>query len=95
MPSNLEHLVESLNMSNGLTSVFIEVLVISGSILAETNREKETVFWLGQRDHARNMLSTCHAMGVYCAIMEVSFTYCSKFLADLRLVEEFSVSISK
>ncbi|MFD1175995.1 hypothetical protein ACFQ3W_06690 [Paenibacillus puldeungensis] len=39
-------------MSNGLTSVFIEVLVISGSILAETNREKEIMIWLGQRDQS-------------------------------------------
>lgn len=52
MPSNLEHLVESLKMSNGLTSVFIEVLAISGSILAETNREKEIIIWLGQQDQS-------------------------------------------
>ncbi|WP_410769454.1 hypothetical protein [Fontibacillus sp. BL9] len=52
MPSNLEHLVESFKMSNGLTSVFIEVLVISGSILAETSREKELIIWLGQQDQS-------------------------------------------
>lgn len=52
LPKELEHLVDSLHMSNGLTSVFIEVLAISGSILAETNREKELIIWLGQRDQA-------------------------------------------
>lgn len=52
MPKKLDHLVESLKMSNGLTSVFLEVLVISGSILAETNREKEIIIWLGQQDQS-------------------------------------------
>ncbi|WP_342780081.1 hypothetical protein [Cohnella terricola] len=52
LPNELEHLVDSLHMSNGLTSVFIEVLAISGSILAKTNREKELIIWLAQRDQA-------------------------------------------
>ncbi|WP_166246443.1 hypothetical protein [Paenibacillus turpanensis] len=52
LPKKLEHLVDPLHMSNGLTSVFIEVLAISGSILAETNREKELIIWLSQRDQA-------------------------------------------
>lgn len=32
--------------------MFIEVLVISGSILAGTNREKELIIWLAQRDQS-------------------------------------------
>ncbi|AIQ53415.1 hypothetical protein R70331_18985 [Paenibacillus sp. FSL R7-0331] len=52
LPKQLEHLVDSLHLSNGLTSVFIEVLAISGSLLARTNREKELIIWLVQRDQA-------------------------------------------
>ncbi|OKP89378.1 hypothetical protein A3842_04225 [Paenibacillus sp. P3E] len=52
MPRKFEHLVEPLGMSNGLTSVFMEVLAISGSILAKTNREKELIIWLAQRDQS-------------------------------------------
>ncbi|WP_307589416.1 hypothetical protein [Paenibacillus wynnii] len=52
LPKELEHLVDSLHMSNGLTSIFIEVLAINGSLLAKTNREKELIIWLAQRDQA-------------------------------------------
>lgn len=37
LPPRFKDVVEPISMSNGLTSVFIEVLVISGSILAGTN----------------------------------------------------------
>lgn len=50
MPQSAEHLVESLRMTNTATSVFIEILVLSGSHIAETDREKEFVIWLAQRD---------------------------------------------
>ncbi|AJW69287.1 hypothetical protein GMA19_03333 [Paenibacillus polymyxa E681] len=46
LPKELNDVVEPIGMSNGLTSVFIEVLAISGSILAKTNREKEIIIWL-------------------------------------------------
>ncbi|RUT44533.1 hypothetical protein EJP82_18145 [Paenibacillus anaericanus] len=52
MPENLRHLVDSIKMSNGLTSVFIEVLTISGSILAKADREKEIIIWLAQQDQS-------------------------------------------
>jgi hypothetical protein len=39
-----------LEMSNGMTSVFIATLVLSGSTLAQTEREKEWVIWLAARD---------------------------------------------
>lgn len=52
LPQALNDSVESIGMSNGLTSVFIEVLSISGSILANTNREKELTIWIAQRDQS-------------------------------------------
>ncbi len=52
LSSKIAHLTDSLRMSNGLTSVFIEVLVISGSLLATTYREKEIIIWLAQRDQS-------------------------------------------
>ncbi|MFD1989368.1 hypothetical protein ACFSGI_05315 [Paenibacillus nicotianae] len=52
LPQALNDSIESIGMSNGLTSVFIEVLSISGSILAQTNREKEMIIWLAQRDQS-------------------------------------------
>ncbi|MGO4530453.1 hypothetical protein AB4Z30_15330 [Paenibacillus sp. 2TAF8] len=53
LPSSAEHSIESLRMTNTATSVFIEILVLSGSRLAKTNREKEFVIWLAQRDQNR------------------------------------------
>ncbi|MCG7379099.1 hypothetical protein MH215_18965 [Paenibacillus sp. ACRSA] len=50
MPRSAAYLVESLRMTNTGTSVFIEILVLSGSYIAETDREKEFVIWLAQRD---------------------------------------------
>ncbi|MFD1885506.1 hypothetical protein [Paenibacillus wenxiniae] len=52
LSGQLQHIVKPLHMSNGMTSVFLEVLVLSGSILAQTNREKELVIWLAQHDQA-------------------------------------------
>lgn len=52
MPKNQRGIVDSISMSNGLTSVLIEVLVISGSIIAESNRERELIIWLAQRDQS-------------------------------------------
>ncbi|PAF30882.1 hypothetical protein CHI14_15505 [Paenibacillus sp. 7516] len=52
MPEHAVPVIESIGMSNGLTSVFIEVLSISGSMLARTNREREMTIWLAQRDQS-------------------------------------------
>lgn len=41
---------EWLSMSNGGTSVFITVLVLSGSRMAEGQREKELIVWLAEHD---------------------------------------------
>ncbi|MNZ78951.1 hypothetical protein D3C78_975440 [compost metagenome] len=50
MPESLENVIEPLRMRNTSTEVFIETLVLSGSELAKTNREKEFIIWLAQRD---------------------------------------------
>lgn len=50
MPKRLEKVIEPLRMTNTGTSVFMDVIVLSGSELAATNREKEFVIWLAQRD---------------------------------------------
>ncbi|MFF2479718.1 hypothetical protein [Paenibacillus sp. NPDC058071] len=47
-----ENIVESLSMSNTATSVLLEVLALSGSDLAVTEREKEFIVWLNQRDQS-------------------------------------------
>jgi hypothetical protein len=52
MPEGQKHLVESISMSNGLIYVFLELLVINGSILAQTNRERELIIWLAQHDQS-------------------------------------------
>jgi len=43
---------EWISMSNGSTSVFISVLVLSGSRIAKTEREKELVIWIAEQDQA-------------------------------------------
>ncbi|MCE5170756.1 hypothetical protein LQV63_15730 [Paenibacillus profundus] len=52
MPDQAKQRLESLGMSNGLTEVFIDVLALSGSAIARTNREKELVIWIAQRDQS-------------------------------------------
>ena len=41
---------ESLQMSNGLTNVFINVLALSGSELAQTESEKSMIVYLSEKD---------------------------------------------
>ena len=41
---------ESLQMSNGLTNVFINVLALSGSELAQTESEKRMIVYLSEKD---------------------------------------------
>jgi hypothetical protein len=52
MPCKQDSTIESISMSNGLTSVFIDVMVVSGSALACSDREKEFIIWLAQRDQS-------------------------------------------
>ena len=39
-----------LHMSNGATAVFINVLVLSGSALAQTDEEKQMIVWLAEKN---------------------------------------------
>ena len=50
MTNNNNNADDSFIMSNGATSVFISVLVISGSRIARTDREKELITWIACRD---------------------------------------------
>lgn len=50
MPRPLEELIEPLRMTNQSTTVFIETLVLSGSKIANIDREKEFIIWFAQRD---------------------------------------------
>ncbi|SRR5581483_9223363 len=43
---------ESLKMSNGLTSVVLSLLVLSGSALAVSEREKRLIIWFASRDQS-------------------------------------------
>lgn len=43
---------EEIHMSNGLTDVFINVLVLSGSALAVTDDEKRIIVWLAEKDQS-------------------------------------------
>lgn len=43
---------EVLNMNNVGTAVFISVLTLAGSALAQTQRDKEFVIWLAEHDQA-------------------------------------------
>ena len=49
---------ESLMMSNGLTSVVVSLLVLSGSALAESEREKLLIVWFASRDQALSGMGT-------------------------------------
>ena len=45
--------IGDLQMGNGLTDVFLNVLVISGSALARTDSERRLVVWLAEKDQSR------------------------------------------
>ncbi len=55
---NHENIDEWLSMSNGLTSVFISVLVLSGSSSAKIDREKELIIWLAEHDQDKIGIGT-------------------------------------
>lgn len=42
----------SLKISNGLTSVFIDVLTLAGSRLAQSDDEKRLIVWLAEKDQS-------------------------------------------
>lgn len=49
---------QDLSMSNGLTNVFINVLVLSGSRLAKTVDEKRLIVWLAEKDQSKVGMGT-------------------------------------
>lgn len=49
---------DTISMSNGLTDVFISVLVLSGSRLAETVDEKRLIVWLAEKDQSKVGMGT-------------------------------------
>ena len=49
---------ECIRMSNGLTDVFINVLVLSGSALARTPEEKRLIVWLAEKDQSKVGMGT-------------------------------------
>ncbi|MDE7281803.1 MAG: hypothetical protein K2N36_08720, partial [Ruminiclostridium sp.] len=49
---------ECVRMSNGLTDVFINVLVLSGSNLAQTAEEKRLIVWLAEKDQSNAGIGT-------------------------------------
>ncbi len=43
---------DCIQLSNGLTSVFIDVLTLSGSKLAQNDDEKRLIVWLAEKDQS-------------------------------------------
>lgn len=44
--------IESIKMSNGLTSVFIDVLSLASSALSKSDRQRELAAWFASRDQS-------------------------------------------
>ncbi len=49
---------ETICMSNGLTDVLIDVLVLSGSRLAQTVDERRLIVWLAEKDQSKVGIGT-------------------------------------
>jgi len=49
---SLEICGQRISMSNGLTSVFISTLGLSGTYFAKTDNEKRMIVWLLERDQS-------------------------------------------
>lgn len=49
---------DNLSMSNGLTDVFLNVLILSGSQLATTDAERRLIVWLAERDQNKRGAGT-------------------------------------
>lgn len=53
--NNMTNVSDSINMSNGTTNVFINVLALSGSYLAKTDTEKRMIVWLSEKDQTMGL----------------------------------------
>ncbi len=49
---------ECIHMSNGLTSVFIDVMLLSGSQIAQTQQQKNLIIWLSEKDQSKVGIGT-------------------------------------
>lgn len=49
---------DTISISNGLTAVFIDVLILAGSRLAETDDEKRLIVWLAEKDQSKVGMGT-------------------------------------
>lgn len=49
---------DTISMSNSLTSVFIDVLTLAGSRLAQTVDEKRLIVWLAEKDQSKVGIGT-------------------------------------
>lgn len=49
---------EQLQMSNGLTDVFLNVLILSGSRLATNDSERRLIVWLAEKDQSKRGMGT-------------------------------------
>lgn len=49
---------ECITMSNGLTSVFIDVMLLSGSQIAQTQQQKNLIIWLSEKDQSKVGIGT-------------------------------------
>lgn len=56
--SDKRQVTEYFSISNSLTTVFVSILALSGSILAKTIREKELIIWLSEHDYRVSGLGT-------------------------------------
>ena len=80
---SLDSINERISMSNGLTSVFIDVLGLSGTHLAKTDAEKRMIVWLLEKDQ-----SAVGGGAVGCDISEMpwddtAFDDIKRFLLDV------------
>lgn len=49
---------EQLQLSNGLTDVFLNVLILSGTRLATNDAEKRMIVWLAEKDQSKRGMGT-------------------------------------
>lgn len=54
----MSNFVECIQMNNGLTNVFLNILILSGSALAQTVSEKQLIVWLAEHDQSKVGMGT-------------------------------------
>jgi len=64
---------DGISMSNGTTSVFISILVLTGSRLAVSERQKELIVWLACQDQSLAVIRSIHAI----MLLKVEYWVCT------------------